>query len=158
MNTTVKNCVVVPIFLDDKLLVAIDYHQGNDIVDVFGSVVKDGEDSRDVAIRSIPSISPANYALVPFGDFVEFVTKPEGITELRVAVFKCILTPGEYQVTSDRRPEWMTRDQLLIDQRNKRNKRLFDRFFDPVPLNLEIHGNQMGPWIDAEITKWSEAS
>ena len=56
-SITIKNCVVVPIFLADKLLVAIDSHQGNDIVDLFGSAVKDGEDSRDVAIRSIPALA-----------------------------------------------------------------------------------------------------
>jgi len=156
MSVKVKNCVVVPIFLSAKILVAIDLHQGNNIVDVFGAVVKEGEDNYDAALRAVPGIIPANYTLTPFGSFVDFVTKPEGITELRVTVYKCLLTPGEYQIESDRRPEWLTRKQLFEDPRNRRNSRLFDRFFDPTPLQLEIHEDQMNLWIDAKITTWTE--
>lgn len=157
MNKSVRKCSVVAIFHDDKVLVAVDQHQGYEILDLLGAVSLDGESAIRAAKRAVAEHLVGDYRLKPHGSVTSFINKPEGLVELVADAFVVHISSLHQIVRNPDRPtKWMTREELFNDPRNRRNNRLFDKFFDKEPIKLTIHEDQLGLWIDAKITEWRE--
>ncbi len=152
-----KRCVVVAVMCDSKVLVAVDQHQGYEILDLLGAVLNDDESAIDGANRALVGHVGGQYELTPFGRFTDNITKPEGVVELIADAYIVQLDSVERVMSNPNRPTiWLTRDELSNDPRNRRNKRLFDKYFEDQPINLVFSEDQMGLWIDAMITDWQE--
>lgn len=141
----------------DKMLLAVDQHQGYEILDLLGAAKQDGETSLDTVSRALNGHLNTRHAITDHGTFTSYITKPEGTVQLECDVYKVNIDNQADVLTNPERPTiWLTRGELYNDPRNRRNNRLFDMLFREEPIHIKIHENQMGLWIDAEITDWKE--
>lgn len=148
-----KEVYILAITHGDSLALGKHEHQGYEILQLPGS--RSLDELREIASRIVGKENAKR--MQNFGRAINTIIKPEETVEVLTNIYK-IEIDDISKLTMLENFAWYSREELVSDQRGRRDIRFHLRILENKPLDLKFTEEQLDKWIDAKVIDWEECA